>query len=100
MFFTSWLVVSKDDQWSLVKVRSQPSLMQFVFLLLFNGNVLCAELIDTIFDDITIVTCLLSSKPNVLVPFGVQVFITIKNKIDYGLIIVHNKWWWNGLCFY
>jgi hypothetical protein len=65
--------------------------MQFVFLLLFNGNVLCAELIDTIFDDITIVTCLLSSKPNVLVPFGVQVFITIKNKIDYGLIIVHNK---------
>jgi hypothetical protein len=34
------LVISKDDQWTSLKVKSQPSLMHFLFLWLFGGNVL------------------------------------------------------------
>jgi len=76
------LVVSNDDQWFSLKVKSQPSLMQFVFPWLFSASDWDAVPINTIYggsksltivEDTTIMICFLSSRPNIctsLVPFG------------------------------
>ncbi len=81
----NYLVVYKDDLWFSLKVKSQPSLMQFLFFWLFGVNVLDVVAINTIcgggrshvtLEDIVIVICFVSSKHNActcFVPFGSQI---------------------------